>query len=364
MGEVVLLDGNGQARTLSRCPSTIGLAWSPDDSEIWFAGGRLRRDSIYAVTLNGRERTVYTSPAWVELDDISPAGDVLLRESTQRVDVFYLSKSGTQRTLSFTDWNGVVAAVSDSGMALFAGEEPVATKGYETLAMLRNVDGSPPQVLARGAPLDLSKDGSLALVQSRERGRSLTAVPTGPGQTRTFATSGLEIYSARFLPGNTSVLAVGRAPSSNEARLYRLDGKTVSPVGEVKFGGDLFLSPDASIAAGSTPEGKLTLVSVSNGSPLSVPSELLDAIPSGWSAQGQLWLRRGGLSAPVHIRLFRANPQTGQVLEERTVSPPDPAVSTVSGQVDVSPNGEHVVFWAGTHASQLVIARGLWPPRN
>jgi hypothetical protein len=367
-GEVVLLDRGGQVRTLGRrCPATIGLAWSPDDSEIWFTGGWLRRDSIYAVALNGRERTVYTSPSWVELYDISPAGDALLRESLERVDVFYLSKSGTQRTLSFTDWNGVVAAVSDSGMALFGVAEPVATKEkkHATLAVLRNVDGSPPQVLARGLPLDLSKDGSLALVQSADTNR-LTAVPTGPGQTRTFATLGLEIHSARFLPGNTSVLAVGRPPSSNEVRLYRLDGETVSPVGQLSLCGGCWvrLSPDARIAAVGTPDGHLALVSVLDGSTLPVPSQLLDAHPTGWSAQGHLWLRQGGDSPPVRVRLFRANPQTGQVLEERTVSPPDPAVSTVIGQLEVSPNGEHVVFFAGNGAGQLLIARGLWTPRN
>jgi hypothetical protein len=364
MGEVVLVDRGGQARTLGpRCPATIGLAWSPDDSEIWFTGGRLRRDSIYAVALNGRERTVYTSPTTIELYDISLAGDALVRESMERVDLFYLPKSGTLRTLSFTDWNGTVAAVSDSGMVLFGVDEPVPTKEerHSTLAVLRSVDGSPPQVLARGAPLDLSKDGSLALVQSADTNQ-LTAVPTGPGQTRTFVTKGLDILSAGFLPGNTSVLAVGRAPSSNEARLYRLDGKTVSPVGRVSLSGWTYPSIDGRVVADLTPDEKLTLVSVSDGSPLPVPSQLLDARPVGWTAQGHLWLRQGGLSMPLHLRLFRANPQTGQVLEERTISPPDVAVSTVILGLQISPNGEHVVFFAGNGPGQLLIARGLWHP--
>jgi hypothetical protein len=364
-GKVVLLDRGGQARTLGRSRATIGLAWSPDDSEIWFAGGW--PGSIYAVALNGRERTVYTSPTPIELHDISPVGDVLLQERISRVDVFYLSKSGTQRLLSFTDWNALVAAVSDSGMVLFGAGGPVATdEENHNLAVLRNVDGSPPQVLARGWPLDLSKDGNLALVESEDDAAQLIAVPTGPGQTRTFVTQGLDILSARFLPGNTSVLAVGRAPSSKEPRLYRLDGKTVTPVGEVSLSGVrgniLYLSPDAHVAASRTPDGHLALVSVPDGSPLSVPWKLLDASPVGWSPQGHLWLRQGGLSTPVRLRLLRANPQTGQVLEERTVSPPDPAISTLIVALEASPNGEHVVFSANRTPGRLLIARGLWHP--
>ena len=43
MGEVAVTDLQGQTRTLSqRWPTTMGLAWSPDDSEVWFTGGRLR----------------------------------------------------------------------------------------------------------------------------------------------------------------------------------------------------------------------------------------------------------------------------------------------------------------------------------
>src|SRR5678815_5731788 len=100
------------------------------------------------------------------------------------------------------------------------------------------------------------------------------------------------ILRARFLPGNTGVLAVGRAASSDEARLYRLDeyGKTVSPVGQVRLGGTLghalHISPDARVAATSTPDDKLALVSLRDGSPLSVPSQLLDALPVAWTAQG------------------------------------------------------------------------------
>ena len=89
---------------------------------------------------------------------------------------------------------------------------------------------------------------------------------------------------------------------------------------------------------------------------------MLDASPVGWSAQGQLWLRQGGLSAPARLRLFRADPKTGQVLEERTISTADVAASPVIVDLAVSPNGEHVVFFTGRQPGRLLIARGLWHP--
>jgi hypothetical protein len=371
LGEVIVLDGNGHALTLGRrWSTTFGLAWSPDDSEVWFSGGQLSNNCIGAVGLNGRERIVYAGPSPVELEDIGATGDVLLLSHPDRLDLHYLSKVGARRLLSFSDWNTGVAAISDAGMVLFAAVDPAALGEAEqqVLAVVRKVDGSAPQVLGRGYPLDLSTDGRLALVQS-EHLTQLTALPTGPGQARTFATKGLTISSARFLPGNASVLALGRDPSSNKAQLYVLDGErnTTSPLGRALLGSgrlSLHLSPDARIAATITADGRLTLLSVTDGSPLPVPSQFLDAYPVGWSAEGHLWLRQGGASAPARLKLIRVDVRTGRALEERTISPPELAGTTYVGLLAISPNGEHVVFPADRAPGQLVIARGLWTPKN
>jgi hypothetical protein len=190
MGEVVVIDKKSQAKTLGRrWSTTFGLAWAPDDSEVWFSGGQLAKNSIRAVDLAGRERTVHTDSSTLELEDISTSGDVLLVSHLDRVDLHYVSKSGTQRLLSYTDSNVGVAALLDSGATLFCVVDPIATEEVmqPALVVLRNVDGSPPQVLGRGYPLDLSSDGRLALVQTEDM-TGLTALPTGPGEPRTFAT--------------------------------------------------------------------------------------------------------------------------------------------------------------------------------
>jgi hypothetical protein len=79
MGEVIVVDKKGQAKKLGRrWSTTFGLAWAPDDSEVWFTGGQLVKNSIRAVDLSGRERTVHTDSSTIELEDISTSGDVLL----------------------------------------------------------------------------------------------------------------------------------------------------------------------------------------------------------------------------------------------------------------------------------------------
>ena len=64
MGEVVLVDLSGKARTLTvRYPVLQGLVWAPDDAEIWFTSGELQRNLLRAVDLQGRAREVYRAPS-------------------------------------------------------------------------------------------------------------------------------------------------------------------------------------------------------------------------------------------------------------------------------------------------------------
>jgi hypothetical protein len=364
MGEVVVLDRTGKSKTLSRrWPSAFGLAWSPDDGEVWFTEGPTVPNEIHAASLSGKERIVYTASSSIVLQDISATGEVLLVDSLDRFDLSYASKSGSQRLLSFTDGNASLGAVSESGQALFGVADPLTTEDA-LLAVLRSVDGSPPQVIGHGYPLDLSADGRWALVQSYDETR-VSALPTGPGQARAFDTHDLNIRSARFLPGNTGFVAVARAPSENAARLYVVDGekRTADPLGEVRLSTkreSLYLSPDATIAAALTIDNRLALISVADGAPLPVPAEFADMRPKGWSAQGELWLGQGGTSAPARMHLYRVDLRTGRTLEERTISPPELAGTTHISGVEISRSGEHVVFFYDRNPGRLLIARGLW----
>src|SRR5262249_54569337 len=79
MGEVVVTDLQGQSRTLSqRWPSTVGLAWSPDGSEVWFTWGKYRQNVLAAVSLGGKARDVYRTFSQIYLEDVGKDGEVLI----------------------------------------------------------------------------------------------------------------------------------------------------------------------------------------------------------------------------------------------------------------------------------------------
>src|SRR5262249_13955309 len=150
--------------------------------------------------------------------------------------------------------------------------------------------------------------------------------------------------------------------------LYILEAEknTMRRVGEVRLGprrGVLHLSPDATIAAAVNVDNRLALVSLSDGASLPVPAEFVDMRPRGLSADGHLWLSSGGNSPPAQTQLLRVDVRSGRVFEERAIAPPEPAGVTGIGELQVSRNGEHVVFWSGIAPGRLLIARGLWQAR-
>ena len=81
MGSVVLVSLAGKATKLSEGYISLqGLAWRPDGKEIWFTGTKVGGNrSLWAVDRSGRLRLVFRQTGSLRLEDISRAGDVLLR---------------------------------------------------------------------------------------------------------------------------------------------------------------------------------------------------------------------------------------------------------------------------------------------
>ena len=99
-GLVGLIDSAGKKTTLSSdWKSLQGLAWSSTGDEIWFTGSRTGKggsSALYAVSLTGRERTVFSSPGTLKLNDISRDGQVLLTRGTTRGGIMALGAGGTR----------------------------------------------------------------------------------------------------------------------------------------------------------------------------------------------------------------------------------------------------------------------------
>jgi eukaryotic-like serine/threonine-protein kinase len=367
MGEVVVTDLEGQTRTLSRrWPTTSGVSWAPDDSEVWFAGGPGPRNLLLAVNLEGKTREIYRGFLNLRLEDVSRDGQVLLIHQLERSELVYAGEGASSQTLlSWSDYNVVRALSGDGKKVLFLvwGAAPTGQALQPAFAMLRTTDGAAAQMLGEGIPLALSPDGRWALVMSTDRTR-LTVLPTGAGQPRQIATHGLEIGGGRWMPDGKGLLVGARTPPESDVRLYRLpdDGSKPVRVSDAPLMGPGCVSQDGRWFAVRDANRRLIIVSLRDGATLSVPSGHADALPRGWAPDGSLWLSQGGDHAPVRLQLFRVDVRTGEVLEERTVGPTDPSGVTSIEALVLTPDGRRVAFTYSRSVGYLHIARGFWRP--
>jgi len=363
MGELEVIDPGGKRKTLTpRYPVLQGLAWAPDDTEIWFTSGELQRNLVRAVDLQGRMREVYRAPSDLHLDDIAADGSVLISNQFERAEVQALDSEGHQVLLSWTEWANSVAAVSRDRKVLFTVASPVLTPTGQqpSLAVLRGVDGSPAQVLGEGEALDLSPDGRWALVRTDERD-GLVALPTGPGTARRLALGELRMWNARWSPDGRRIILIARA-GSGPYRLHEIDPEGGSPrlVSEVPLGTRqvLVLSPDSRLAAAVDLEDRVVVISLSTGAPVRVPGIPAGSWPRGWAGPRQLWLTEGA-DLPAATRLFRVDIDSGNVLEERRFGPPDTSGAATLAFVQVTGDGRDLAYTFNRFLGHLYILRGL-----
>jgi hypothetical protein len=366
MGEVAVVDLAGQARTLSgRWTRTLGVAWSPDDREVLFTAGKLARNLVVAVSMQGETRELYAAPSDIELRDVAHDGSALVSAQAERTDLAYINDSRPgQTTLTYSSWTSFVAAVSSDGNVLFSESVPVTpSSGQQPVwTLLRKTDGTPAQVLGDGVARDLSSDGRRALILSVNR-QLLSELPTGPGQPRSIDTHGLLIGGARWLRDGKSLAVTCRVPTDAEYRLCILkdDGSAPERISEAKLSARplLHLSPDDRWAATLDVSNVLLVLSMRDGAAIRLPEAGADATPRGWSPEGHLWVTLGGDQTPARARLLRFDLERRRVVEERLIAPVDPNGAIYIRDVVISPDGHGVAFNYSRALGYLHILRGL-----
>ena len=368
MGEVVVMDLQGRTKVLvERLPRVKGLAWSPDGREVWFTTGKLERNTLEAVDLDGRRRELYRAPSNIHLEDVAADGSVLFEHQFERSEVAYMDRSGKQTLLSWTDWNNTLVSFSHDRRILFSVASPLPTpEGVQpALVVMRAVDGSPAQVLGKGTAQDLSPDGRWALVLDDER-RKLSAMPTGVGSARLLPTGELQLLAARWCPDGERAVVSARTPDGQENHLFAVGpGEPPRRLSEVPLSSRqiLYVSPDGRLAAALDPLMRPLLVSLEDGKEGTIPGLPTDAIPRGWARDGQLWLTRGGDRAGVPARLLRIDVASGRALEDRPLAPVEPSGWLGMAQVAMSPDGQELALMFGRSLGNLYVLRGLPGPR-
>ena len=364
-GSVVLIDMTGQKVTLSSNWKALqGLAWAGD--EIWFTGSRTGKGSssaLHAVSLTGRERTVFASPGTLKLNDIAPSGQVLITRGTTRGGIVGLEREATKdRELSWFDYS-TVGDLSVDGNTLLFYEWGEGVSAKSTI-FIRKMDGSDAVRLGEGRPLALSRDGQWALAIQGEVPGELALLPTRTGEIRRLPRGAIAEYLdwAVFSPDSRRIYFAARdATDANRTYVQDLDGGEPRPITPDGFVGQL-LSPDGRTLATIDRYGEYYLYPVDGSAePRSILGYIDGDVLLQWSADGRsLFIREAG---NLVLRIHRLDIATGDRRFWKELVPPDPTVLTDigsdPGQVRITADGQSYAYTYWTFEGELYLAQGL-----
>ena len=366
-GSLAVVDTSGHKKAITDEWFTIqGVAWSPDGSEIWFTASKSGTDrTLYAATLDGKQRIVARLPGALMLLDIAKDGRVLLVRATWRRELMGFSGAGKEHELSWLDYT-YPADLSDDGKTILFDEEGGGgaldyskSGGYTYAVYVRKTDGSPAVLLGEGGAVALSPDGKWAVTQSQGSPSRLRLLPTGAGQPRELTNDHINHSWARWFPDGKRILFSGNEPDKG-VRLYVYDLATGQgqPITQTGVNGTAFvISPDSQFVAGIGPDHKGYLYPVAGGDPRPIPGLQAGEQPITFSSDGHsLYIYQPG---ELPARVDRLDIQTGKRTLWKELMPTDPAGVENIGPILITPDAKTCVFGYHRMLADLYLVEGL-----
>jgi eukaryotic-like serine/threonine-protein kinase len=367
-GVVAVVDLAGHKRNLSEEWYTVqGLAWSANGKEIWFTSSKSGVDrTLYAVSLDGKERMVLRLPGALMLFDIWKDGRVLMmRASWRRELVGMIAGEAKQRDLSWLDYS-YPAGVSDDGKTLLFDEEGGGgslayskSGGLSYAVYIRKTDGSPAVLLGEGGAMALSPDGKWVIAQTQDSPSQLRLLTTGAGEARDLTKDNVNHTWARWFPDGKRILFSGNGPGQG-VRLYIYElasGKNQAVTPEGVDGNAFFVSPDSQWIAGIGPDRKGYLYPVGGGEPRVIPGLNPGEQPITWSSDGRsLYIYQPG-ELPASVN--RLDVQSGRRTLWKQLLPSDPAGVETIGPVLMTPDAQTCIFGYHRMLADLYLVEGL-----
>jgi len=358
-GRVAVTDLSGKVTFLTEpYASTASLAWSPAGNEVWFSAGKTGNvRALYAVDLDGNQRTVDGAPADIAVADVSSAGKVLVTRNTARRGLIgTMPGDDTERDLSWLDWSRPSTVSPDGQWVLFEEQGQGGGPGYSVY--IRKTDGSPALRLGDGSASDLSPDGQWAATVSLARPDQIVFLPLGPGDARTLRLPGFVIYAASWFPDGRRLLLVASEKGSL-ARLYVMDdeGATPKPISPEGIRWEVAISPDGRLIGTAMTAGVPRIFPAAGGEPRPVPGAAPGDIPSIWSSDGRSLFVVVRTSPGA--RVDRLDLATGRRTSVKTLMPADRAGLIDIAFVGLSADARSYVYSYRRVLSTLYLVDGL-----
>ncbi len=366
-GSVAMVDLKGNKKVLSGQWFTVqGLAWSPDGSEIWFTASKTGTDrTLYAVTLNGKERMVLRLPGALMLMDIAKDGRVLLMRASWRRELIGVTGDSRERELSWLDYSYPADLSADGKTILFdeeggGGALDYSKSGGLTYAVyIRKTDGSAAVLLGEGGAVSLSPDGKRVIAQTQNSPSQLKLLTTGAGEAKDLTRDNINHSWAHWFPDGMRILFSGNEPGKG-VRLYVYEpgsGKSQAITPEGVNGTAFIISPDSQWVVGIGPDQKGYLYPIAGGEPRAIAGLKPGEQPITFSSDGRsLYIYQPG---ELPARVDRLDLQTGQRTLWKQLMPSDPAGVENIGPILLTPDAKNCVYGYHRMLADLYLVEGL-----
>jgi len=353
-GEVVLVDRSGQLRTLSAgWESLEGLAWAPSGKEVWFSAAESGEQyCIHAVTLSGKQRTVYCGTAPTRILDIASSGRALVSTEEARGSMALVEHGSNQeRDLSWLSYSFGPRLSQDGSEVLFT--DLSETSGNDYSVYVRKGDGSPAVRLAGGEyGTDISPDGKWALVMfAGDPAARLQIVPVGPGQARVFHWDGIQPQWAQWFPDGHRILMLANQPGGAEA-VFVTDANGATPKQ---------LSPGSAPWKAVAPDEKSVVIhqngavvvrSLADGTSRPLPGLQAGEFPVEWALDSKHVFVQAKTATGLNI--YKLDVESGQRELWQVITPKDAVgLRPMNIPIGITPDGRWMAYNSRTQLGQL-----------
>jgi eukaryotic-like serine/threonine-protein kinase len=367
-GTLVLVDLAGNRKVLSGQWFTIqGVAWSPDGNEVWFTASKSGTDrTLYATTLDGKQRIVARLPGALMLLDIAKDGRVLLIRATWRRELMGVFASDSkQHELSWLDYT-YPADLSADGKTLLFDEEGGGgaldyskSSGMTYAVYIRKTDGSPAVLLGEGGAVALSPDGKSVIAQTQDSPSQLKLLTTGAGEPRDLTKDNVNHTWAKWFPDGKRLMFSADEPGKGvRLYVYDMESAKTQPISPEGVNGNAFtISPDSSLVAAIGPDQKGYLYPVAGGEPIPIVGLNVGEQPINWTEDGHsLYIYQPG---ELPAQVYRLDTKTGQRTLWKQLLPSDPAGVENIGPIYMTRDAKTCFFGYHRMLADLYLVEGL-----